>query len=209
MTEQRTSQAAARASLSRVELQSYRGRTIPDVLGEHPRLLLVGINPGLRSAAVQAPFARSGNRFYPALFQAGIVDRLIDAADGLREEDRARLIVQGVGITTLVEGATARADELSPQQLTEGAGALRERVRSLGPRVVAMLGVTTYRIAFGRPGAAVGRQREGLEGAELWVLPNPSGLNAHETVASLAVAYGEAAVAAGISLYTPRSRAKE
>jgi TDG/mug DNA glycosylase family protein len=204
MTGLRTGNAGSGIILSRSELQSFRGQRVPDVLGERPQLLLVGINPGLRSAAVQAPFGRRGNRFYPALYQAGIVDRVIDASDGLLEGDRAHLIAQRVGITTLVEGATARADELSPHQLTEGAHLLRRRIHTLGPKVVAMLGVTSYRIAFARPGATVGRQVEDLEGAELWVVPNPSGLNAHETVASLAAAYREVAVAAGISLYPPK-----
>ena len=206
MTEQRAQPVVtSTTALTRAELQSYTGRSIPDVLGEHPRLLIVGVNPGLRSAAVQAPFGRRGNRFYPALFQAGIVDRLIDASDGLAESDRAHLIERGVGIITLVEGATARADELSRDQLTQGAAVLRERVRTMKPTVVAMLGVTSYRIAFARPKAAVGRQAETLAGAELWVVPNPSGLNAHETVASLASAYREAAIAAGIEV-SPAAR---
>ena len=196
--------AAGAVSFTRDELQGYRGRPVPDVVGEHPRLLFVGINPGLRSAAVRAPFGRRGNRFYPALFEAGIVDRVIDASDGLLDEDRDQLISRGIGITTLVEGATARADELSALQLKDGAASLTARVRSLQPKVVAMLGITSFRVAFARPRAVVGRQPDGLEGAELWVVPNPSGLNAHESVASLAAAYREAAVAAGIAVHPLR-----
>jgi TDG/mug DNA glycosylase family protein len=126
---------------------------------------------------------------------------VIDASHGLAHKDRAHLIARHVGITTLVDGATARADELSPRQLIAGAAALRQRVRSIRPHLVAMLGVTSYRIAFNSPAATVGRQPDGLEGAEMWVVPNPSGLNAHETIASLASAYREAAIAAGINVY--------
>ena len=187
-------------ALSQADLQAYRGRSIPDVLGEDVRLLIVGINPGHRSAAVQAPFGRRGNRFYPALFQAGITEWEIDASEGLSDADRRHLIERGVGITTLVSGATARADELSTQELTEGAAALRERVRAMAPAVVAFLGVTSYRIAFARPHATVGRQPEDIGGSESWVVPNPSGLNAHETIASLAAAYRQVALAAGITL---------
>lgn len=167
------------------------------------RLLFVGINPGLRSVAVQADFGRRGNRFYPALYQAGITDRVVDASDGFRPDDVTHLHARGVGMTTLVAFATARADELSIAQLREGAMALAEKVRRIRPRVVAMLGITAFRTAFEQPRAAVGRQPDDLAGAELWVVPNPSGLNAHESVTSLAAAYRKAARAAGISLFTP------
>jgi TDG/mug DNA glycosylase family protein len=186
---------------TRAELDAFRGTSIPDLIGPGVRLLLVGINPGLHSAAVQAHFGRRGNRFYPALFEAGITDHVIDAADGFRPGDREHLLERGIGISGLVRAATARADELSIEQLTAGVGPLTERVAQIHPRVVAMLGITTYRIAFGRPRAVVGRQPEELAGAALWVVPNPSGLNAHETVASLATAYRAAAIAAGIDVY--------
>ncbi|MCS5718145.1 mismatch-specific DNA-glycosylase [Herbiconiux sp. CPCC 205763] len=186
---------------TRAELDSYRGKTLPDVVQDGLRLLIVGINPGLHTAAVQAPFSRRGNRFYPALFQAGIVDHLIDASEGFRPGDREHILARGVGLTTLVPGATARADELSTRQLLEGAAALEPRVAALKPVVVAMLGITSYRLAFGRPRAVVGKQPETLGRAELWVVPNPSGLNAHESVSSLAEAYREVAIAAGIPVY--------
>jgi len=188
---------------TRAELAAYRGGTLPDLAGPDVRLLFVGINPGLQTVAVQAHFGRRGNRFYPALYRAGIVDRLIDASAGFVSDDRAHLEARGVGITSLVANATARADELSTAQLIAGADALAERVAGIRPRVVAMLGITAYRVAFARPVAVVGRQSETLAGAELWVAPNPSGLNAHATLASLAAAYREIAIAAGIDVYDP------
>ena len=183
------------------ELDAQYGRTLPDTVGPGLRLLFVGINPGLHTVAVQAPFALRGNRFYPALFRAGITDRMIDASAGLRDDDRAHLFERGVGITSLVKAATRRADELSRAQLVEGAAELELRVAALEPAVVAMLGVTAYRTAFARPKTVVGPQQQSLGGARLWVVPNPSGLNAHESVASLAAAYRDAAVAAGIAVY--------
>ena len=149
---------------------------------------------------MQAHFSRRG-RFYRALFHAGITDRVIDAFEGMAQEDSAYLIQRGVGISSLVAGATARADELTPQQLHAGAVSLTERVARSRPRVVAMLGITAYRVAFGAPKALVGRQSESLAGAQVWVVPNPSGLNAHSSLADLSVAYREVAVAAGIDVY--------
>ena len=188
---------------TRAELLAFRGKTLPDLLGPETRLLIVGINPGLLTVAVQSHFGRRGNRFYPALYRAGIVDRLIDAADGFAEEDRAHLIARGVGITNLVPVATARADELSTEELLAGAKSLEQRVRRIKPGAVAMLGITAYRTAFGRPKASVGLQPERLGGVQLWVVPNPSGLNAHATLESLAAAYREVAIAAGIDVLDP------
>jgi TDG/mug DNA glycosylase family protein len=183
------------------EIESLYGRTLPDTVGPGLQLLFVGINPGLHTVAVQAPFALRGNRFYPALYRAGITDRVIDASAGLSDADRAHLIERGVGITSLVAAATRRADELTAEQLRAGAQALEARVAGLRPTVVAMLGVTAYRTAFSRPTTAVGPQEQTLGGARLWVLPNPSGLNAHETVETLGAAYRGVAVAAGIAVY--------
>jgi TDG/mug DNA glycosylase family protein len=186
---------------SREQLNTFRGGTVPDLLGPDVRLLFVGINPGLQTVAVQAHFARRGNRFYPALFRSGILDRLIDASTGFRPEDRAHLESRGVGITSLVAGASARADELGADQLVEGAGLLRARVRVIRPKVVAMLGISAYRVAFNQPKAVLGPQAGGIEGAELWVVPNPSGLNAHASLADLVAAYREPAIAAGLQLF--------
>jgi TDG/mug DNA glycosylase family protein len=186
---------------TRAELESYRGGTLPDLLGPPVRLLFVGINPGLLTVATQSHFSRRGNRFYPALARAGITDHVIDASAGLREPDLDHLRARGIGITSLVARATARADELQPAELVAGARALAERVAQVAPAVVAILGISAYRIAFGEPRAKAGRQAHDLAGAQLWVVPNPSGLNAHATVATLAAAYREVAVAAGIHVY--------
>jgi TDG/mug DNA glycosylase family protein len=186
--------------LSRAELEAFRGVSLPDLVGPGLRLLIVGINPGLRSAAMQAHFSRRG-RFYRALFHAGITDRVIDAFAGMAQEDSDHLIERGVGISSLVPGATRRADELTAGQLRAGVVSLTERVAQSRPAVVAMLGITAYRIAFGHQKAIVGRQREPLAGAQLWVVPNPSGLNAHSSLADLSAAYREVAVAAGIEVF--------
>lgn len=183
---------------TRTQLDSYRDATVPDLLGERTQLLFVGINPGLWTAAVQAHFARRGNRFYPALYRAGIVDKVIDATAGYSIGDRALLLAAGVGITNLAPRATARADELTAAELEAGSRRLAEQVDRIAPAVVAVLGITAYRIAFSRPRATVGQQPDRLAGAQLWVVPNPSGLNAHSSLDDLARAYREAAVAAGL-----------
>ena len=189
-----------RVGFSRAELATYRGACLPDLLGEDVRLLFVGINPGLLTAAVQAHFARPGNRFYPALYRAGITDRLIAAGEGYRPEDLEHLKDRGVGITNVVSHATARAEELTRQELVTGGRELAARVFRIRPRVVAVLGLTAYRVAFDRSRAKAGQQEEDLAGAQLWVAPNPSGLNAHARLGDLAAAYREIAVAAGIDV---------
>ena len=183
---------------SQSELEAFRDATVPDLLGPGLRLLFVGINPGLWSAATSSHFARAGNRFYPALLEAGIITRPITPSGGMTDDERAHLIERGVGITNLVARASARADELTAAELREGAAVLTRLVERESPRVVAVLGVTAYRTAFGLPRTQVGRQPTGIGGAELWVVPNPSGLNAHDTIDSLAVAYAEPARAAGL-----------
>ncbi|WP_110239663.1 mismatch-specific DNA-glycosylase [Nocardioides gilvus] len=183
---------------SRAELESFRDAEVPDLLGDDVRLLFVGINPGLWTAATQTHFAHPVNRFYPALTQAGILERRIDPAAGMSEEDRDYVKARGIGITNLVRRATARADELTPSELEAGGEQLLALVERVRPRVVAVAGITAYRQAFGQRKAVVGRQPEDLAGAELWVVPNPSGLNAHHTTASLAVEYAAPACAAGI-----------
>ncbi len=184
---------------TRAELETFRGATVPDLVGTTPpRLVFVGINPGLWTAATGTHFAHPSNRFYPALHRAGITERELDRVAGLTADDRAHLLARGVAITNLVPRATARASELTAAELRSGAAALVERLRAWRPRVVAVAGVTAYRTAFGLPRAQLGRQPTRLAGAELWLVPNPSGLNAHETTDSLAAAYAEVAVAAGV-----------
>jgi double-stranded uracil-DNA glycosylase len=187
---------------TREQLESFRGASVADLLGgpgDPPtRLLFVGINPGLWTAAANAHFARRGNRFWPALHAGGITPRLVDASGGMSAADRQMVLELGIGITNLVPIATARADELTAAQLRDGGRALLDLVARVHPTVVAVLGVTAYRQAFGAPTTSVGRQPQTLVDAQLWVLPNPSGLNAHETLASLAVAYRDAARAAGV-----------
>lgn len=186
------------ARFTRAELQSHYGESIPDLVGPDLKLLFVGINPGLWTAATQTPFAHPGNRFYPALVEAGILPELPGHVDGFSDADRAAITGRGIGITNFVNRATARADELTRDELRAGAERLRANVATWQPRVVAIVGVTAYRDAFGLPKARQGRQDTPLEGAELWVLPNPSGLNAHDTIATLAAAYAEPARAAGV-----------
>jgi double-stranded uracil-DNA glycosylase len=190
----------ASVSFTRAELKSFTGAALPDLIAEGVRLLFVGINPGLRSVAVQGHFAPRGNRFYPALLRAGITDHLIDASAGLAPADRDYLLRRGIGITSLVARATASAAELGPAELAGGARALAGTVSRFRPRAVAVLGVTAYRAAFGVPRAGLGRQPEDLRGAQLWVVPNPSGRNAHAPLDTLAGAYREVARAAGVSL---------
>ena len=183
---------------TRAELESFAGTTVPDLVGPGVKLLFVGINPGLWTAATQTHFAHPGNRFYPALRLAGIIERDIDRGVGMDEADRAHLIERGVGISNLAHRATAKASELGSDELRDGGEQLRHLVRRLEPEVVAVAGITAFRVAFRRPKARAGRQPGGFEGAELWVVPNPSGLNAHETIESLARAYRDPAVAAGV-----------
>ena len=190
--------SSRRTRFSRAELESYRDSTVPDLVGPGVRLLLVGINPGLWTAATQTHFAHPTNRFYPALWRAGITTYEICRESGFTPDDRRYLIQRGLGITNLVDRATARASELSAAELRSGAAVLAEKVRSWGPRLVAVVGITAYRTAFGRPRARSGCQPELLEGAGLWVVPNPSGLNAHETVDSLSEWYRKVARAAGV-----------
>ncbi|MES3639466.1 mismatch-specific DNA-glycosylase [Mycobacterium intracellulare] len=183
---------------TREQLKRFYGSTVPDLISDHVRLLFVGINPGLRTAAVQAHFAPRGNRFWPALYRAGITDHLIDASSGFTPDDRKYLLCRGIGITNLVGRATAGADELTGAELISGRRKLDRMVEAFSPRVVAVLGITAYRDAFGQRRAAAGKQASPYRATELWVVPNPSGRNAHSTLSSLTAAYGEVARAAGI-----------
>jgi TDG/mug DNA glycosylase family protein len=183
---------------TKAELESFRDVEVPDLLADDLRLLFVGINPGLWTAAVQTHFAHPANRFYPALLNAGILTDPVSPSAGMTELDRDRFRSRRLGVTNLVPRATARASELTAAELREGGARLRELVRTRHPRVVAIAGITAYRQAFGHPRAVLGRQDLAFEGAELWVVPNPSGLNAHETIASLSEAYAAPARAAGL-----------
>jgi TDG/mug DNA glycosylase family protein len=191
----------ARMGFTRAELESFRDVEVPDLLPgpDQPlRLLFVGINPGLWTAATQTHFAHPGNRFYPALLRGGILAHPVDQSAGMTEADREVLRGQGIGITNLVARATARADELAPEELREGGERLRTLVSERRPAVVAVAGVTAYRTAFGERRASVGEQPGRWGHSRVFVVPNPSGLNAHETVDTLATAYAEAALAAGV-----------
>jgi double-stranded uracil-DNA glycosylase len=158
---------------TREALLAAAGKAIPDVIAPGLKILFCGINPGLYSGATGHHFARPGNRFWPALHGAGYTRRLLDPSE------KDELLKAGYGITNLVARTTATADQLHPQELIAGRKRLEARVKRYRPRVVAVLGIGAYRAAFGLPRATLGRQPEGLAGAALWVLPNPSGLNAN------------------------------
>lgn len=172
---------------------------MPDLVGNDCRLLFVGINPGLWTAATQTHFCHPSNRFYPSLRRAGLIDWSVDANHGMTVQQRQDLIKRGIGITNLVNRATVRASELGRDELRQGGERLTEFVDVVRPRVVAVAGVTAYRHAFGLTRARLGRQERGLGPAQLWIVPNPSGLNAHETVDSLADWYATAAAEAAIT----------
>jgi double-stranded uracil-DNA glycosylase len=169
-------------------LAAARERTIPDVLpppGEPFHVLFCGINPGLYSAATGWHFARPGNRFWPALHQSGFTDRL------LRPAEQAELARYGLGITNIAPRATAQAAELTDAELRDGAARLRALAEARRPHFLAIAGVTAYRIAFARPRAAVGPQDDLLGPARVWILPNPSGLNAHWPLPAISRAFAE------------------
>jgi len=182
------------------DLAAAANRTIPDVLPDPGQPLLVlfcGINPSLYSAATGWHFARPGNRFWPALHLSGFTPRQLAPAE------QHLLPGYGLGITNLVARATAQAAELTPAELQAGGERLRaliaeRRSRGLGPRVLAVAGVTAYRTAFARPRAAIGPQAETLGAAQLWILPNPSGLNASWTLPRIAATFRELREAADV-----------
>jgi len=170
---------------TREEVQAAAGKTVPDVIAPGLRLLFCGINPGLYSGAVGHHFARPGNRFWPTLHRAGFTDRLLSPFE------EHELLKGGYGITNMVARATATAAELSAEELVRGGRRLRAKLKKYRPAFVAVIGVGAYRTAFDRPKAAVGRQEEKLEAATLWVLPNPSGLNANYQLDDLARLFRE------------------
>jgi double-stranded uracil-DNA glycosylase len=167
------------------QLIDAAGKTVPDVIGPDLRVLFCGINPGLYTAAVGHHFARPGNRFWPALYKSGFTPRLLSPF-----EER-ELLKDGLGITNAVAHATASAAELTKEDFIAGGRALLAKVRRYRPRIVAVLGVGAYRDAFAKPKAMIGEQDEGMAGARVWVLPNPSGLNANYQLEHLAGLFGE------------------
>jgi double-stranded uracil-DNA glycosylase len=177
--------AASPRTPSRDQIAAAHGRTVPDIIGPGLRVLFCGINPSLYSATVGHHFARPGNRFWPALHAAGFTERLLSPFED------ALLLRHGYGLTNLVRRATATADQLTHDELAAGGRRLVRLVRRYRPESVAVLGVTAYRTAFGRPKAILGPQAEQPGGAAIWVLPNPSGLNAHYQLDDLARIYRE------------------
>ena len=167
------------------QLQEAYGTTLPDVIGPNLSVLLVGINPSLYSAVVGHHFARPGNRFWPALYKAGITDSQMSPFD-----DQSLLSV-GIGITNVFAEATARADELTTQQLNRGAVELKAKIRHWRPNCVCFLGITTYRVITSQKKVVIGEQEAKFGGRRTWVLPNPSGLNAHYQIDDLAELFRE------------------
>jgi TDG/mug DNA glycosylase family protein len=172
------------------EIQAAIGKTVPDIIAPDLQVLFCGINPSLYSAAVGHHFARPGNRFWKTLYAAGFTERLLSPF-----EDDA-LLQRGYGVTNIADRATATADEVAKEELMAGQQSLIAKVKHYRPAFLAVLGIGAYRTAFKRPKATVGRQAESLHGAVLWVLPNPSGLNAHYQLNDLKLVYQELLIAA-------------
>jgi double-stranded uracil-DNA glycosylase len=164
---------------TRADLTAARDKTVPDVIAPGLRVLFCGVNPGLYSGATGHHFARPGNRFWPTLHKAGYTGRLLSPAE------EQELLGLGYGITNLVARSTATADELAPEELVRGRPRLLAKVNRYQPKAVAVLGIGAYRTAFARPKATLGEQPEPLARTAVWVLPNPSGLNAHYQIDDL------------------------
>jgi TDG/mug DNA glycosylase family protein len=165
---------------TKVELLAARNKTVPDVIAPRLKVLFVGINPGLYSGAVRHHFARPGNRFWSALHKSGFTSHR------LSPYEERELLKYGCGITNLVNRATANAAELAEKELCAGARRLMAKVRRHRPRVVAVLGVGAYQAAFGHTRVRIGEQPEQIGSTKIWVLPNPSGLNANYQLPDLA-----------------------
>ncbi len=176
---------------TRQDREFARDRLLPDVLASGLRIVFCGINPGLWSAATGHHFARPGNRFWPALHASGLTPRRLEPAEQLE------LLTLGLGLTNVVPRATARADELTPQEYVDGGRRLVAKMEEFRPRWLAVLGVTAYRTAFEDRHAQVGQQSLTLGDTRVWVLPNPSGINAHWSAAALADEFGRLRGAAG------------
>jgi TDG/mug DNA glycosylase family protein len=167
------------------EIAAAYGKTIPDVIARDLDVLFCGINPGLYTAAVGHHFGRPGNRFWPVLHRAGFTPRL------LHPSEQGELLQYGFGITNLVARATTAADELTAEELAAGAKVLERKVKRYAPRVLAIVGIGAYRTAFGRPRAKIGLQTETIGSSAIWILPNPSGLNANYTPSQLVDVFRE------------------
>jgi len=167
------------------EIAAAEGKTLPDVIAKDLRVLFCGINPGLYTAAAGCHFARPGNRFWPTLHRAGFTPRLF------HPDEQHELLEHGIGITNLVARATTAAAELTPAELAEGAAILTRKVKRWTPRVLAIVGVGAYRTGFARPRAQLGLQPETIGETAIWVLPNPSGLNANYRPAELVALFRE------------------
>jgi len=176
----------------RAELAAAYGKTIPDLIAPGLDVLFCGINPGLYSAAIGRHFGRPGNRFWPALHRGGFTPRLFQPAD------QDQLLALGLGITNVVDRGSARADELTAAELRAGGVALAAKVVRYAPRWLAVLGVTAYRDAFDERKASTGRQDRTIGPTRVWVLPNPSGLNASWTTPRLVGAFTDLRRAAGV-----------
>ncbi len=170
---------------TKAQLLAAHGKTLSDVIAPDLKVLFCGINPGLYTAAIQHHFGRPGNRFWPTLYAAGFTPRVLSPFE------EQELIPLGYGITNVVARATATADELEPHEFVAGGMKLFARVKRYRPMVLAILGVGAYRAAFDQPKAQVGPQEETIGDTRLWVLPNPSGLNAHYQSARLAEVFGD------------------
>ncbi len=180
MTRTKSQAVTSSARPSKAECSAAAGKRLKDVIAPDLRVLFCGINPGLYSAATGHHFARPGNRFWPALHAAGFTATL------LHPSEQRKLLKSGYGITNLVNRATASAEELESSEFLAGRARLATKVRRYRPAIVAFLGVGAYCQGFGKTKATIGKQPERFEGAEVWVLPNPSGLNASYQLAELA-----------------------
>lgn len=169
---------------SPADIEAARDKTVPDVIAPGLRVLFCGFNPGLYSGATGHHFSRPGNRFWPTLHRSGFTPRQ------LAPSEERELLDYELGITNIVERSTARASELDAGELRAGGARVIEKLGRFEPRVVAVLGVTAFRVAFGDPKAKVGPQTDTLGGIQAWVLPNPSGLNAHYQIDDLVREFG-------------------
>lgn len=167
------------------QVRDAYGKSVPDLVKPNLRVLFCGINPGLYTAAVGNHFGRPGNRFWPALYEGGFTPRLYSPFE------KEKLLDLGLGITNIVDFATARADELTKEQLQTGGQTLVKKIKKLKPHFAAIVGLGAYRVAFGDPNAKVGEQEKRIGKTRLWVLPNPSGLNAHYNIKKLGIVFGE------------------